>query len=65
MYSTAIYEIDWSVGQILNTLKETGIDENTIVLFTTDNGRAGRKGSAKALRGGKGKHRREACEFLQ
>ncbi len=55
IYSTAIYEIDWSVGQILNTLKDTGIDENTIVLFTTDNGPAGRKGSAKPLRGGKGK----------
>ncbi|WP_146600625.1 sulfatase family protein [Novipirellula aureliae] len=55
IYSTAIFEIDWSVGEILKTLKETGIDENTVVLFTSDNGPAGRNGSAKPLSGGKGK----------
>ncbi|MEI6892156.1 MAG: sulfatase [Pontiella sp.] len=54
IYSTAIYELDWSVGEILKTLKEEGLDENTIVLFTSDNGPAGRKGSAKPLRGSKG-----------
>lgn len=54
IYATAIYEIDWSVGEILSTLKEQGIDENTIVLFTSDNGPAGRKGSAKPLSGHKG-----------
>ena len=52
IYSTAIYEIDWSVGEILKTLKEQGLDENTVVLFTSDNGPA--KGSAKPLRGRKG-----------
>jgi len=54
IYSTAIYEIDWSVGEILSTLKEQGIDDNTIVLFTSDNGPAGRRGSAKPLSGHKG-----------
>jgi len=55
IYETAIYEIDWSVGQILATLKEQGIDENTIVLFTSDNGAGrGRKRSLKPLSGGKG-----------
>jgi arylsulfatase A len=54
LYSTAIYEIDWSVGEILAALKEQGIDENTIVLFTSDNGPAGRNGSAKPLSGHKG-----------
>lgn len=53
VYSTAIYEIDWSVGQILKELKEQGIDDNTIVLFTSDNG-ATRKGNTKPLRGNKG-----------
>ena len=56
LYSTAIYELDWSVGEILDTLKEAGIDENTIVLFTSDNGPAGGgrgAGSAKPLSGGK------------
>jgi arylsulfatase A-like enzyme len=54
IYSTAIYEIDWSVGQILATLKEEGIDDNTIVLFTSDNGSAATRGSTKPLRGHKG-----------
>ncbi|MGQ1786155.1 MULTISPECIES: sulfatase family protein [unclassified Saccharicrinis] len=56
IYENAIYEIDWSVGQILATLKEQGIDDNTIVLFTSDNGAGGgRKLSNKPLSGGKGK----------
>ncbi|WP_372846960.1 sulfatase [Pontiella sp.] len=55
LYSTAIHELDWSVGEILKTLKEQGLDENTIVLFTSDNGPAGSVGSAKPLSGGKGK----------
>lgn len=54
LYSTAIYEIDWSVGKILAALKEQGIDDNTIVLFTSDNGPAGRNGSALPLSGHKG-----------
>jgi arylsulfatase A len=37
-YGDVIEEIDWSVGQILKTLKEEGIDENTLVVFTSDNG---------------------------
>ncbi|MHC4993838.1 MAG: sulfatase family protein [Planctomycetota bacterium] len=48
----AIEEIDWSVGQILNALKELGIDDNTLVLFTSDNGPAA--GIATPLRGKKG-----------
>ncbi len=38
IYSYAISEIDWSVGQILDALKKNGIDENTVVVFTSDNG---------------------------
>ena len=53
LYSTAVYELDWSVGQILKTLKEQGLDENTVVLFTSDNGPAGNNGSAKPLSGTK------------
>ena len=34
----AIEEIDWSTGQILAKLKELGIDSNTLVIFTSDNG---------------------------
>lgn len=52
IHPTAIYEIDWSVGEILQALKAQGIDENTIVLFTSDNGPG--RGSAKPLSGKKG-----------
>lgn len=38
LFHQAIAEIDWSVGQILDTLKSNGLDENTLVLFTSDNG---------------------------
>ncbi len=38
LFRQAIAEIDWSVGQILDTLKANGLDESTLVLFTSDNG---------------------------
>ncbi|QDV41122.1 Arylsulfatase [Stieleria neptunia] len=38
LFRQAIAEIDWSVGQILDTLQANGLDENTLVLFTSDNG---------------------------
>ncbi len=38
IYGDVIEEIDWSVGEILKTLKEQGIAENTLVIFTSDNG---------------------------
>ena len=34
----SVEEIDWSVGQIMATLKELGLDERTLVIFTSDNG---------------------------
>ena len=57
LYGDVIEEIDWSVGRILKTLKDLGIDEKTLVLFTSDNGPwLGKKhhgGSALPLRDGK------------
>lgn len=38
LYGDVMMEIDWSVGEINKALKENGIDENTIVIFTSDNG---------------------------
>ena len=38
IYGDVIEEIDWSVGQINNTLKELELEENTLVIFTSDNG---------------------------
>ena len=48
----AVEEIDWSVGQIMQTLKDLKLDDNTLVIFTSDNGAA--SGSAGPLRGKKG-----------
>lgn len=47
-----IEELDWSVGRIRGRLEEHAIAENTLVLFTSDNGPA--RGSAGPLRGRKG-----------
>ena len=49
LYGDVIMELDWSMGQIVKALKEEGIFENTIIIFTSDNGP--RIGSAKPLRG--------------
>lgn len=38
LYGDVIMELDWGVGEIMKTLKEEGLDENTIVCFTSDNG---------------------------
>jgi len=51
LYPAAVEEIDWSMGQILDTLKQMGLEENTLVLFTSDNGPA--VGSARPLSGRK------------
>jgi arylsulfatase A len=48
-----ISEVDWSVGRILNTLRELDLEESTLVIFTSDNG--GSRGTSMGpLRGGKG-----------
>ncbi|MBK8000452.1 MAG: sulfatase [Verrucomicrobia bacterium] len=57
LFGDVIAEIDWSVGQILDTLKKNHLEENTLVLFTSDNGPwlvyGDHAGSAKPLREGK------------
>ena len=52
LFGDVIEELDWSVGEILKTLKELDLDEKTLVIFTTDNGAA--SGSSKPLRAKKG-----------
>lgn len=58
IYGDAVEELDWSVGQILDCLRQHGIAENTLVLFTSDNGpwliMGDQGGSAGLLRDGKG-----------
>jgi N-acetylgalactosamine-6-sulfatase len=53
LYGDAVSELDWSIGQVLARLKELKLDENTLVMFTSDNG-ATFGGSCGGLRGMKG-----------
>lgn len=39
-YGDAVRELDYGVGKILNKLKDLGIDQNTFVFFSSDNGAA-------------------------
>ncbi len=58
LYGDVMMEMDWSVGEILKTLKMNGLDENTLVIFTSDNGPwinfGNHAGSTAGLREGKG-----------
>lgn len=58
IYGDAVEELDWSVGQVLDTLRQQGIAERTLVVFTSDNGpwliMGDQGGSAGLLRDGKG-----------
>ena len=38
LYGDVMMEIDWSVGQIVNALKKNGVEDNTLVIMTSDNG---------------------------
>lgn len=54
-YGDSVEEIDWSTGKILDALKQHGLDKNTLVIFTSDNGSNGRNGGSNApLSGAKG-----------
>lgn len=58
IYGDAVQELDWSVGQVLDTLTQEGIAGRTLVFFTSDNGpwliMGDQGGSAGPLREGKG-----------
>ncbi|MCI0459580.1 MAG: sulfatase [Gemmataceae bacterium] len=58
LYGDVIEELDWSVGQIFEALRKHGLDEDTLVIFTSDNGPwlsyGNHGGSAGLLREGKG-----------
>lgn len=58
-FGDVIHELDWSVGEILNTLDRLGIAEDTLVIFSSDNGGYtrdfnGHRPNGPILRGGKG-----------
>lgn len=58
LFGDVVMEIDWSVGEVLDCLKQNGLDEKTLVIFTSDNGPwlnyGDHAGSALPLREGKG-----------
>lgn len=55
LFGDWVEEVDWSVGQILETLRQLQLDEQTFVLFTSDNGGQNRHGALNVpLRGEKG-----------
>lgn len=57
LFGDVMMELDWSVGEIMKALKDNGLDDNTLVIFTSDNGPwltyGNHSGSAGALREGK------------
>ena len=57
LYGDVIQEIDWSVGEVMKTLKAEGLEDNTLVIFTSDNGPwlvyGNHAGSSGGLREGK------------
>lgn len=57
-YGDVVEEIDWSVGKVVAALKEAGVEKNTLVVFTSDNGPwsmfGPHGGTAGPLRGEKG-----------
>lgn len=58
LYGDVMMELDWSVGEIIKTLDKLGLSENTLVIFTSDNGPwlnyGNHAGSTGGLREGKG-----------
>ena len=58
LYSDVIAELDFNTGRVLDALEANGVDEDTLVIFTSDNGpwlvKGAHSGSAKPLRAGKG-----------
>jgi len=53
LYGDTISEIDWSVGQVLQAVKDNGLDEDTLVVFSSDHG-PWFQGSTAGLHGRKG-----------
>jgi len=58
LYGDVIMEIDWSVGEVMKALRRCGIEQDTLLIFTSDNGPwlsyGNHAGSAGPLREGKG-----------
>ncbi len=51
-YGDAIHELDWMVGEVMNTLEEMRVADNTLLIFTSDNGGMLNQGGQDAWRAG-------------
>lgn len=49
MYGDFIHELDWMVGEVIKSLEETGVADNTLVIFTSDNGGMLNMGGQEAI----------------
>ena len=58
LYGDVMMEVDWSIGEIMKALERNGLDKNTLVIFTSDNGPwlnfGNHAGTTGGLREGKG-----------
>ncbi len=58
LFGDVVMEVDWSIGEIMKTLEKNGLDKNTLVIFTSDNGPwlnfGNHAGTTGGLREGKG-----------
>ncbi|MDA0591399.1 MAG: sulfatase-like hydrolase/transferase [Planctomycetota bacterium] len=55
LFGDWVEEVDWSVGRVLDTVRDLGLAKNTMVIFTSDNGGQNQHGAINLpLRGGKG-----------
>ena len=58
MYGDVMMEVDWSIGEIMKALEKNGLEKNTLVIFTSDNGPwlnfGNHAGTTGGLREGKG-----------
>jgi arylsulfatase A len=53
IYGDWVEEVDWGVGEVMRAVRELGLDQKTLVIFTSDNGGT-RRGLNRPLRGHKG-----------
>lgn len=57
LFGDVMMEVDWSIGQVVKAIHENGLDKNTLIIFTSDNGPwltfGNHAGSAGGLRDGK------------
>ena len=65
LFGDWVEEIDWSVGQILDTVRALGLSAKTMVLFTSDNGGQPRHGAINAplRKGVRALRSKAACAF--